>query len=38
MMCDGFGLQVPQWISPLLTFAVVGFFFSRSLQEMQKPA
>jgi hypothetical protein len=37
MMCDGFGLKVPQWISPILTFAVVGFFFVRSIREMQKP-
>jgi hypothetical protein len=34
MMCDGFGLEVPQWISPLLTFVVVGFFFARSLREI----
>ncbi len=32
MVCDGFGLDVPQWISPLLTFGVVGFFFARSLR------
>ena len=38
MISDGFGLEVPQWISPLLTFAVVGFFFSRSVREMRKPA
>ncbi len=31
MVSDGFGVSVPQWISPVLTFAVVGFFFARSL-------
>jgi len=31
MVCDGFGAGIPQWISPLVTFAVVGFFFARSL-------
>ncbi len=36
MMCDGFGISIPQWISPLVTFAVVGFFFARSLREARK--
>ena len=36
MMCDGFGISIPQWISPLVTFAVVGFFFARSLREAKK--
>jgi uncharacterized protein len=36
MMCDGFGIAVPQWVSPVSTFAVVGFFFVRSLREIQK--
>lgn len=37
MMCDGFGLSVPQWISPLVTFAVVGFFFARSVRAARQP-
>ncbi len=32
MVSDGFGARIPQWISPLVTFAVVGFFFARSLR------
>ena len=36
MMCDAFGMHVPQWASPVATFAVVGFFFIRSLQENRK--
>jgi hypothetical protein len=36
MMCDGFRLRVPQWVSPVATFAVIGFFFLRSLQENRK--
>lgn len=36
MVCDGFGLSVPQWISPLVTFAVVGFFFARSIRAARK--
>jgi hypothetical protein len=31
MISDGFGLHVPEWISPVVTFVVVGFFFLRSL-------
>jgi hypothetical protein len=37
MVCDGFGVNVPQWISPLVTFTVVGFFFARSLRPVPKP-
>lgn len=36
MICDGFGLTIPQWISPLLTFGVVGFFFGKSLLELRR--
>jgi hypothetical protein len=35
MICDGFGLEMPQWISPFLTFGVVGFFFARSVRDMK---
>lgn len=30
MVLDGFGFHIPSWISPLLTFAIVGYFFYRS--------
>ncbi|MGA2477479.1 MAG: DUF475 domain-containing protein [Spirochaetia bacterium] len=33
MMCDAFGVPVPQWVSPLATFCVVGFFFLKSLRQ-----
>ncbi len=36
MMCDGMGLPVPEWISPVATFVVVGFFFLRSLWELRR--
>jgi hypothetical protein len=36
MMCDSFGVHVPQWVSPVATFAVIGFFFVRSLRENRK--
>jgi hypothetical protein len=35
MMCDGFGVSVPQWVSPLTTFAIVGFFFAKSLRAIR---
>jgi len=31
MIMDGFGLHIPQWLSPAATFVVVGFFFLRSI-------
>jgi len=30
MLTDAFGIHVPEWVSPLLTFATVGFFFAKS--------
>lgn len=38
MVCDGFGLPIPEWISPFITFAVVGFFFGKSLREARRTA
>jgi hypothetical protein len=36
MMCDGFGIHLPAWVSPVVTFAVVGFFFGKSVLEITK--
>jgi hypothetical protein len=36
MMCDGLGLHVPELVSPVATFLVVGFFFLRSLRELRR--
>lgn len=30
MIIDSFGFHIPAWLSPILTFAVVGFFFWKS--------
>lgn len=30
MIMDAFGLEIPQWVSPAITFGVVGFFFLKS--------
>ena len=33
MILDSFGVAVPFWVSPIITFAVVGFFFVKSARE-----
>ncbi len=30
MVLDSFGYNIPQWVSPIITFGVVGFFFFKS--------
>jgi hypothetical protein len=30
MLADGFGVHVPQYVSPLITFAIIGYFFYKS--------
>lgn len=30
MWLDAFGVEIPSWVSPLITFAVVGYFFWKS--------
>ena len=37
MMTDGFGATIPEWVSPLITFVVVGFFFVKSASELRRP-
>lgn len=32
MLCDSFGIHIPQWVSPLLTFVTVGYFLLKSKQ------
>ena len=34
MLFDGFGANLPQWVSPLITAASVGFFFLKSHREI----
>jgi hypothetical protein len=38
MMSDGLGLSVPQWVSPAVTFLIVGGFLARSLGELRSAA
>jgi hypothetical protein len=36
MILDSFGYEIPAYVSPLVTFAVVGFFFWKSHKELKK--
>ena len=33
MVLDAFGFHIPHWLSPVMTFGAVGFFFYKSTQE-----
>ncbi len=33
MIAEGFGLHVPEWLAPLLTFLIIGYFFQKSRRE-----
>lgn len=34
MLLDSFGLEIPSFVSPLVTFAVIGYFFWKSKKEL----
>jgi len=36
MILDAFGFQIPHWLSPVITFTAVGYFFFKSRMEMGK--
>lgn len=36
MILDSFGFHIPKWISPLMTFAIVGAFFKKSYMDIKK--
>ncbi len=38
MVFSAFGTHVPEFISPIITFAVIGFFFIKSKQELEREA
>ncbi|HLL60810.1 MAG TPA: DUF475 domain-containing protein [Candidatus Nitrosocosmicus sp.] len=35
MIFDSFGMHIPQWLSPVATFSIVGYFFWKSRQDMK---
>jgi hypothetical protein len=34
MIVDSFGIDIPFWVSPILTFGIVGFFLMKSIREI----
>jgi hypothetical protein len=36
MILDSFGVHIPFWVSPAITFGIVGFFLVKSIREIQK--
>jgi len=36
MILDSFGFEIPSWISPIITFGVVGFFFWKSHEHLKR--
>jgi uncharacterized protein len=34
MIADSFGIPIPFWVSPVLTFGIVGFFLVKSIREI----
>ena len=35
MLLDGFGFHIPNWLSPVITFGTVGYFFYKSRVELK---
>jgi hypothetical protein len=33
MLCDSFGIEIPYYISPLITFLIIGYFIIRSINK-----
>lgn len=36
MLADSFGMHIPSWFSPIITFAMVGYFFYKSVREIKR--
>ena len=36
MLADSFGVHVPEWLAPVITFAIIGYFFYKSYRELKK--
>ncbi len=36
MIVDSFRLHIPEWVSPAMTFVIVGYFFYRSRKEIKR--
>jgi len=38
MILDSFGVHIPFWVSPVITFGIVGFFYVKSVKAIPKTA
>jgi hypothetical protein len=38
MILDSFGVHIPFWVSPLITFGIVGFFYAKSIRAIGNTA
>ena len=38
MIAHGFGIHIPEWLAPLLTFVIVGYFFFKSRWQARRAA
>jgi len=38
MILDSFGVHIPFWVSPVITFGIVGFFYAKSVKAIPKTA
>jgi hypothetical protein len=36
MIMDSFGVHIPFWVSPVITFGIVGFFYAKSIKAIPK--
>jgi hypothetical protein len=36
MILDSFGVHIPFWVSPVITFGIVGFFYAKSVKAIPK--
>ena len=36
MILHSFGADIPEWLSPVLTFGIIGYFFYKSYKELKK--
>ena len=37
MIADSFGVHIPVWVSPIITFGIVGYFLMRSIRIARSP-
>ncbi|MBI4649567.1 MAG: DUF475 domain-containing protein [Bacteroidia bacterium] len=36
MVIEGYGIHVPAWVTPIITFFIIGYFFFKSWKEIKK--